>query len=221
VSTRLRRGEAAPEPWTTATWQAASLLLGYPDDDQRAHLPLLRDVTVGLPSVVAEPLRRVLDHLEATPAAAAAAAYVETFDHRRRCAPFLTYYTHGDTRKRGMALLRLKHAYRAAGTVLTDEELPDHLAVVLEFAATVDAVAGRRLLLEHRAGVELLRLALEEAGSPYAGVLHAVCATLPALDGDGLDAVRRLIVEGPPAEEVGLEPFGPPEYMPETTGARR
>jgi nitrate reductase molybdenum cofactor assembly chaperone NarJ/NarW len=216
MSARLRRGETAPEPWATATWQTASLLLAYPDDDQRAHLPLLRAVIDRLPPHVAQPLRRVVDHLEGTSAAASETAFVETFDHRRRCAPYLTYYTHGDTRKRGMALLRLKHAYRAAGMVLSDEELPDHLAVVLEFAATVDAIAGRRLLLENRAGVELLRLALEDAESPYAGVLHAVCATLPALDGAGLDAVRRLIAEGPPAEEVGLEPFGPPE----TTGAR-
>jgi nitrate reductase delta subunit len=206
-----RRGAETPEPWVTATWQAASLLLAYPDDEQRGQLPLLRAVADGLPPQVAEPLRDVVDYVDGTPPAVAAVAFVATFDHRRRCAPFLTYYRHGDTRKRGMALLRLKHAYRAAGMVLSDEELPDHLAVVLEFAATVDAVAGRRLLLENRAGVELLRLALEDAGSPYAGVLHAVCATLPPLDGAGLDAVRRLVAEGPPAEEVGLEPFGPPE----------
>jgi nitrate reductase delta subunit len=216
VSPRRRSG-GTPEPWTAAAWQAASLLLAYPDDAQRGHLPLVRTLLAGLPADVGDPLARVVDHLENTPAATAAAAYVDTFDHRRRCAPYLTYYTHGDTRKRGMALLRIKHVYRAAGLVLSDDELPDHLAVVLEFAATGDAVAGRRLLLDHRAGLELLRLALEDAASPYADVLHAVCATLPALDGAGLDAVRRLLAEGPPAEDVGLEAFGPPE----TTGARR
>jgi len=213
-----RRSAAAPEPWTAAAWQAASLLLAYPDDDAlRQDLPLVRALVASLPADVGDPLTRVLDHLERTPPAAAATAYVETFDHRRRCAPYLTYYTHGDTRKRGMALLRLKHAYRAAGLVLSDDELPDHLAVVLEFAATGDPVVGRRLLLENRAGLELLRLALEDAGSPYADLLRAVCATLPPLDGAGLDAVRRLVAEGPPAEEVGLEPFGPPEL----TGAPR
>jgi nitrate reductase delta subunit len=124
-----------------------------------------------------------------------------------------------------MALLRFKHAYRTAGLNLTDDELPDHLAVVLEFAATGDPVAGRQLLLDHRAGVELLRLALVDAGSPYADLMVAVCATLPPLPGDDLDAVLRLAAEGPPAEEVGLEPFAPPEYMPdatrEPTGGRR
>ena len=39
------------------------------------------------------------------------ADYVETFDTRRRCNLFLTYFAHGDTRKRGMALLRFKQTY--------------------------------------------------------------------------------------------------------------
>jgi nitrate reductase delta subunit len=82
-----------------------------------------------------------------------------------------------------------------------------------------------RLMLDHRAGIELLRLALEDARSPYAGVLHAVCATLPALPAQDLESVLRLAAEGPPGEDVGLEPFAPPEYMPhaarETTGGRR
>jgi nitrate reductase delta subunit len=85
--------------------------------------------------------------------------------------------------------------------------------VVLEFAATTDLEAGRRLLLEHRAGLELLRLSLVDAGSPWAGALRAVTASLPALRGDEREAVARLAAEGPPGEDVGLEPFAPPDYM--------
>jgi nitrate reductase delta subunit len=65
---------------------------------------------------------------------------------------FLTYYSYGDTRKRGMALLRLKRLYAAAGLHLTEDELPDHLAVLLEFAATADPAAGKDLLQQHRGG---------------------------------------------------------------------
>ncbi len=50
---------------------------------------------------------------------------METFDLRRRCALYLTYYRYGDTRKRGMAMLAFKAAYRAAGLEPTDSELPD------------------------------------------------------------------------------------------------
>ena len=70
--------------------------------------------------------------------------YVETFDNRRRCNLFLTYFAHGDTRKRGMALLRFKQTYLRSGFVLDADvgELPDHLCVVLEYAATIDQRLG-------------------------------------------------------------------------------
>ncbi|MHB1491789.1 MAG: nitrate reductase molybdenum cofactor assembly chaperone, partial [Cellulomonas sp.] len=73
-----------------------------------------------------------------------------------------------------------------------------------------DVDAGTRLLLNHRAGLEVLRLALLDTGSPYAGALVAVCSTLPPLVGDERDAVARLAAEGPPDESVGLEPYGMP-----------
>nr|WP_051713311.1 nitrate reductase molybdenum cofactor assembly chaperone [Spirillospora albida] len=188
-------------------WQAASLLLGYPDEELLARRPLLRRAAAEVPPPVGGPLTAFLDHLDATPQGVLAADYVATFDHRKRCCLYLTYYAHGDTRKRGMALLGFKETYRASGLVLDDGELPDHLSVVLEFGAAVPD-EGLRLLTEHRAGLELLRLALTDAGSPWAAVLDAVSATLPPLTGDTRKAVARLAAEGPPEEEVGLTPYG-------------
>jgi nitrate reductase molybdenum cofactor assembly chaperone NarJ/NarW len=198
----------------TRAWQAQSLLLDYPDERLVGRLDLLRRVARELDDPVGAPLLRFVDHLAGTPAVALAADYVATFDNRRRCRPYLTYYAHGDTRKRGMALLRLKQAYAAVGLRLVDDELPDHLAVMLEFAA-VKPDAGRALLVEYRAGLELLRLALRESRSPWADVLDSVSATLPPLRGDERQAIARLVAQGPPAEQVGLAPFAPPEYMPQ------
>jgi nitrate reductase delta subunit len=158
-------------------------------------------------------LSRFAEHARTVPTQQLAEHFVETFDLKRRCCLYLTYYAHGDTRQRGMALLEFKSAYRRAGLELGPDELPDHLAVVLEYAA-IDPTGGRQLLLDHRAGIELLRLALEDTPSPYADVLRAVTATLPALGGDEREAVHRLAVQGPPTEEVGLAPFGPPEQTP-------
>ena len=144
--------------------------------------------------------------------------YVETFDLDRRSSLHLTYYLHGDTRKRGLALLRLKHLYAAAGLPLDTDELPDHLPVLLEFAAVAPPGYGRTLLAEHRLSLELLRLRLIQVESPWACLLEQLCASLPRLLAPERDRLARLAAEGPPGERVGLEPFAPPEVMP--AGAR-
>jgi nitrate reductase delta subunit len=206
-----------PAGQLTLTWQSASLLLGYPDEALLDRLDMIRAAARRLPGRVGEPIERVVVHLEQTPLEQLQSAYVETFDTRRRTNLFLTYFVHGDTRKRGLALLRFKQTYLRSGFVMdageaTGGELPDHLCVVLEYAATVDQRLGWGLLLDHRAGLELLRLALADDGSPWAGAVEAVCATLPPLRGDERDAVRRLAADGPPAEEVGLTPYGTPAF---------
>jgi nitrate reductase molybdenum cofactor assembly chaperone NarJ/NarW len=193
-----------------AAWQAQSLCLGYPDDDFVARLGLARRVASAAEPAVGTPLLAFLDRVAAVPLPALAADYVATFDHRKRCCLYLTYYAHGDTRRRGMALLQLKQTYAAAGLRLVDDELPDHLAVVLEYgAAQPDVAAGLALPTEHRAGIELLRIALRDTGSLWTSVLNSVSATLPPLRGDEHEAVARLAAEGPPAEQVGLAPFMP------------
>ncbi|GAT83800.1 nitrate reductase [Streptomyces sp. F-3] len=219
---RRKPGPAAArtEPWHPCAWQTQSLLLAYPDEQFPQHLSLARRVAPALPARVRAPLLRFTDHAGHTPADDLAAAYVATFDHHKRCCLYLTYYAHGDTRRRGIALLRLKRTYAAAGLRLSDDELPDHLAVVLEFAGT-DPAAGHRLLTEHRAGLELLRLALHAEDSPWAALLESVSATLPPLKGDEQQAVARLAAEGPPEEQVGLAPYPPPQYMPDPAGGPR
>jgi len=193
--------------------QAASLLLGFPDEELLSRLPLLDAVARRLPGPAGAPLTRLVEHLGRTDLHVAQCAYVDTFDLRRRCCLFLTYHAYGDTRKRGMALLKFTHAYKAAGWRLVPDELPDHLAVVCEFAATGSLAAGLGLLAEHRAGLELTRLALAESGSPWLDAVDLVRAVLPEVAPRDLDRAMELARTGPPEEEVGLEPFGPPEQM--------
>ncbi|QWZ09861.1 nitrate reductase molybdenum cofactor assembly chaperone [Nocardioides panacis] len=212
MSRRPRAG-LAPHQLTIA-WQSVSLLLDYPDAEMLARLDVIRAASQQLPVPIGDKIRGFADHLEQASLPALQAEYVETFDNRRRCNLFLTYFAHGDTRKRGMALLRFKQTYLGVGYELDDSELPDHLCVVLEFAATVDQERGRSLMLDHRAGLELLRVSLADLSSPWAGLIDAVTSTLPPLRGDERDAVRRLAAEGPPEEEVGLAPFAAPQFSP-------
>ncbi|MCG5218989.1 nitrate reductase molybdenum cofactor assembly chaperone [Streptosporangium sp. KLBMP 9127] len=179
---------------TTATLirQAASELLCYPDAALRARLPGLD----------CPELARFVEYARGCAPGALEAHYVETFDLRRRCCLYLTYYTDGDTRRRGASLARLKVLYRARGWELTGGELPDFLPVILEFAALDEA--GEQVLRRHRAGLELLRTALRDCGSPYEWVVGAVCATLPEITPRELAKAARLAEAGPPAEEVGI-----------------
>lgn len=208
---------AHPAETVSVVFQTASLLLGYPDERLLADLPLLGQAASGLPEPLGAPLAGTVEALATTPLDQLQADYVTTFDSRRRTNLFLTYFAHGDTRKRGLALLRFKQTYLCSGFVLdadaaTGGELPDHLCVVLEYAGCVDQPLGWKLLLDHRAGLELLRMALTDDGSRWAGAVQAVCATLPPLRGEERDAVRKLAAEGPPAEEVGMTPYGTPAF---------
>ncbi|MBF6355098.1 nitrate reductase molybdenum cofactor assembly chaperone [Nocardia higoensis] len=202
-------------------WRLAALVLDYPGQPLLAMLDQLSGAAAELPDEVRRPLEPLLAHLRSTPPLTLAADYVATFDLRKRASMHLTFYAYGDTRKRGMALLRFKHAYRHAGVELGDEELPDHLPVLLEFAATVDPIGGERLLGEHLPVIELLRLSLADNGSPYAGALAAVVATLPPLTTADRRRIAELAAEGPPEEEVGLDPFAlDPSLFTDSEGRR-
>ncbi|MEU4625357.1 nitrate reductase molybdenum cofactor assembly chaperone [Actinoplanes sp. NPDC023801] len=184
-------------------FQLTSLLLTYPDEELRAAGGELRAAAAGV-----DGLERFVDWLLSGTLIEAQRHYVETFDLRRRSGLYLTYYLHGDTRKRGMALLMLKQRYRAHGLRLADGELPDLLPIVLEFAAVAGPGDGEAPLRQHRQGIELLRAALHETRTPYALVLDVVCDLLPQLTDEDRAALTSLAFDGPPVETVGLDAVG-------------
>lgn len=207
----LRRPAEVEAPQDRAALlRLISLLLQYPDAELLAARDELTGAAAALPDGhPRQALEQFLWWFRDRRPMPLARHYVETFDLRRRSSLYLTYYLHGDTRRRGMALLTLKQRYRAAGLTPPDGELPDYLPVVCEFAALAGPSTGEAPLRAHRRGLELIRTALHEAGSPYALVLDALCAMLPSLSDAERAAVADLALEGPPAEEVGLAPFGP------------
>ncbi|MFF3492830.1 nitrate reductase molybdenum cofactor assembly chaperone [Streptomyces sp. NPDC002795] len=183
---------------TSLLLQASALCLTYPDEEFYQRLPLIR--------AAAPPLAPFVEHAEATPMQDLAAHYVQVFDFKNRHSLYLTWWRDGDTRRRGMSLVRMKEVYRRHGMEFTGEELPDFLPAVLEFSAQ----EGTFLLEENRAGLELLRFALTDHGTPYGVVLDAVCATLPGPSPKDRAEAQALARSGPPQEDVGLEPFALP-----------
>jgi nitrate reductase delta subunit len=216
MSRRRRRRESG-----LAVYKLCSLLLSYPDGELLAARDEICDAVRGLPGTPARAsLERFCEWWRGEDPLALEQGYVSTFDLDKRCGLYLTFYGEGDRRDRGMALLRLRKLYRAAGLPQQDGELPDFLPVMLEFAASAPSGRGEIPLREHRAALELVRQGLRERESLYAGVLDAVCVTLGEPSAADRARAIKLAAAGPPQELVGLEPFAPREAMP-TTEARR
>ena len=221
IRTPQIRVRSAPEPVRSVrmsqaeratTQMAASLLLDYPDSAYGERLRVLRHEVVGLPTPVRASLIEFIDDIEPLEAAERERRYVATFDLKRKCCMYLSYYAAGDTRRRGAALVAFLEAYRAAGWEFDADELPDYLPAVLEFAARSGSPIADRLLASHREGIEVLRAALLAVGSPYARLIEAVGMSLAPIDARTRERYLRLINEGPPAESVGLG--GPVELPP-------
>jgi nitrate reductase delta subunit len=187
--------------------QVASWCLCYPDDALVERVPMFR---AALAEQAVDSFDAFLDHVERTPVGRLEREYVEVFDVSRRHALYLSYWTDGDTRRRGEVLAGFKQRYRRSGFLVdTGGELPDFLPLVLEYAAVADPVDGAALLQEYRPSLELLRLGLVEDDSPYADVVASVCATLPGVSPPDRAAVMAMAAAGPPTESVGLEPYDP------------
>lgn len=191
--------------------QAASWCLSYPDEAVSQRLPELITIMESQPAGTGRD--GLLDFLRAWTAIdpdERRRQYVDLFDLDRGHALYLSYWTDGDTRRRGQALARFKAQYRSSGFLLTDDqELPDFLPIVLEYAAVVDPHQGTQLLQDYRASLELLRLALADSGSVFADVLAAICSTLPGESPKDRAAVQQLASATPPVEAVGLDSMGP------------
>src|SRR6266568_4005073 len=123
---------SGPGPGANSTYKLASVLQQYPStalfDGLDEFDAYAADTS---PKPAREAFGRFLAWLRATPPTDVAQHYVETFDLRRRCALYLTYYRYGDTRKRGMAMIVFKGAYCAEGFVPCEDELPDYVPMVL------------------------------------------------------------------------------------------
>ena len=207
------KGALDPEPYadsrprrSAVVRQVSGLLLEYPDEALLERIPVfsaaLAEVDAGSAGV-----QEFLGWLAGRPLPDVQADYVQEFDLSKRHSLHLTYWTDGDTRRRGGALAGFKEVYRAHGAVPEGTELPDYLPLVLEFAALVSPTDGYELLQRYRPSLELLRLALQEDNLPYAAVLELVCSTLPGASPRDRQAVMRTAGYGPPTETVGLEPY--------------
>ena len=165
------------------THQAASSLLGYPDQAFFERLPLVARAVAELPwGPVRLGLRDFCEHASVTPEQRLCEHHTNVFGADARRDPRLT--RHCD-----LSPEEVVGTYAEAGWPVPEGEAPDHLAVVLEFTAWSDE--GEALLSRLRPGLELLGEALRDHGTPYARVVDAVRASLAERCQDDWGPVRR------------------------------
>lgn len=182
----------------------ASVLLDYPSSDRLAAWPMVRAALERLPRELARLTAAFFDDVEGIDEAELQRRYVDTFDLKRKCALYISYYAAGDTRRRGMALVAFIETLRAEGFEVVDDELPDYLPAVLEFSAATGSPRALELLAAHREGIEVLRLALQTMRRPWRHVAELLSRSLPPLDAATQERYRLLVSEGPPQELVGI-----------------
>ncbi|XVQ10194.1 nitrate reductase molybdenum cofactor assembly chaperone [Spirillospora sp. CA-255316] len=157
----------------TVVWRAASLLLSYPDQRFYDRRPMLRAAVADLPDGVARRrLDAFLDHVDRTPPMGLTVHFLNVCRGGRLL--LLADHGHHAKEERRRARTRLADLYQAADHD-TEDEPPDSLPVMLEYAALC---ADDWLLREHQDALERLHAALEAQGSPYASPVEAVRATL-------------------------------------------
>ena len=185
------------------THMVLSLALDYPGEDWHERAEAI--ASVRLPDQIGAHVDAFLDVAQEGGVTRLREHYVETFDNRRRCSLYLTYYDMGDTRRRGAALQTMAEVYRALGYRPSDEELPDYLPQFLELSARSRDVLVSEVLAALAPGLQVVKLALERLSSPYAHLLAALDASLPELTEDQRTRVITLVSQGPPSELVGLD----------------
>jgi nitrate reductase delta subunit len=105
--------------------------------------------------------------------------YTVTFDMQPVCYPYLGYQLFGESYKRGAFMAQLNETYHTAG-YSTEQELPDHIAVVLHFIGlNSDNRHGDFCLsLQNEGLIPALEKMLKTFGgkseNPYFGLLSAL-----------------------------------------------
>ncbi|BCJ85186.1 nitrate reductase molybdenum cofactor assembly chaperone [Effusibacillus dendaii] len=181
-------------------FQLVSWLLEYPNSEWWNLAELEADVEEITAPEPRSMLRSFLEVLANSDMEEMAERYVNTFDFRANTTLYLTYSSIGEERERGQVLVRLKDYFHQFGFEVTDQELPDYLPLLLEFAAVAPIEATAKAMRDFRGAIEKLRTELLKYESPYAGLLEAVLAAADRFQ--ATDKFRA--VGGLQAKEAGL-----------------
>lgn len=164
-----------------------SVLLDYPGEDLRDWL----DANEKRPGSTFEHIQAVdkenlltngehaeiavfVDHLRRTDFTELEVDYVITFDMTPEHSLHLTHHVFGDNQERGPALIGLSEIYKRFGLKHVENELPDYLPLMLEFASRLPPSEATVFLGDANKMLQTLADNLTRANSPYALLVSIV-----------------------------------------------
>jgi len=164
-------------------------LLEYPDGMWQQEASAFREEIERIPDPqIAANLTRFLDRVTEWDPDLLCSHYVQIFDFGKSTNLYVTYGTHGEQRERGQALLALKQQYERSGFVMHENELPDYLPLILEFASCAPAQEVEPIFAAHRPAIARIYNELRNLKSPYVYVFAALMLVLGSEEHQSHDA---------------------------------
>jgi nitrate reductase delta subunit len=158
-------------------YKILSVLIDYPDDELLLNLEQVKS-TLDEPQCANNQERKILhEHIEwmqSQQALELQGQYVNTFDMADGHTLCLTHHLLGDDRDRGPALVDLQEFYKSTGWQAVENELPDYLPMILEYASTLDEMGARVFLHDAVDAISILANNLEKNASPYAKLMRLI-----------------------------------------------
>lgn len=154
-----------------------SLFLQYPSKDLITNTEIEDTILMLKNKFIKDNLTQFKTYLKETPFEKLTENYVQTFDFTEQASLYLTHKVFGDNRERGLAFVKLKMEFAKAGFYIKNDELPDFLPLILEFATIAKKNDVRKVFLIHKKAIDELFAELDKNNSPYARLLET-CLTV-------------------------------------------
>ena len=173
------------------TFQVLSALLSYPTEalvDAAPEFLAVLDSEKLVPKACRKAIDLLIEEIALGEVYGLQERYGLLFDRSKTLALHLFEHVHGESRDRGQAMVDLKAMYENAGLIITANELPDYVPLLLEFLSTRPIAEARELLGQTAHILAALAERLGRRESSYKAVFDALVAI-------AAEAPRRDIVD--------------------------
>ncbi|NEX79062.1 nitrate reductase molybdenum cofactor assembly chaperone [Bacillus thermocopriae] len=171
-------------PWTEEKqliFKLCSIMLRYPDQAWVKSEEMLDMISSLEDQKVKKAFLAFWDYISKTSWEELTENYVRWFDLSESTTLYLTYGIFGDNRERGPAFVRLKLEFAKAGFYLKENELPDYLPLILEFASVAEPKYAQKVFAIHWKAITNLLEALKKEQNPYMNLVHICVMTMESV----------------------------------------